>query len=570
MTKPRNRFLRFPGLIASLLLLAVLTVPPPAAASAPQVTAIAGGTSSGYALKSDGTVWAWGDNYDGELGNPGLAAVLYKDVPVQVYGLTGVTAIAATGYAGYALMPDGTVRAWGSNYSGELGNGGGSTDSTVPVEVSGLRNVTAIAGGGQTGYALERDGTVRAWGDNYYGELGDGGTADSSVPVKVSGLQNVTAIAGGGYAGYALESDGTVWAWGYNYYGELGNGGTAGSRVPVEVSGLRNVTAIAANRYSAYALERDGTVWAWGYNYYGELGDGGTADSSVPVQVHGLQNVTAVAGGGYSGYVLKQDGTVWAWGKNRDGQLGDASNYDSRVPVQVDGLKGVKAIAAGGHSGYALDGNGTVWAWGHNYDGQLGDQSLADMSVPVQVDGLAAGAVLTDIAGNWARSDIEKLVALGAVTGYPGGTFHPDADITRAEFVTVLVKAFQLPPKPGPVFTDTAHNWAKHFISTAAAYGIVKGYNGGLFRPDAPVTREQMAVMIVRAAKLTPVAGDLAFTDSESIDSWAARDIVTAVADGIIKGFPDGTFKPDAYATRAEAAAAVVRALDRPAGPVGP
>lgn len=117
---------------------------------------------------------------------------------------------------------------------------------------------------------------------------------------------------------------------------------------------------------------------------------------------------------------------------------------------------------------------------------------------------------LSDISGHWAKVNIEKLVALGAICGYPDGTFKPESTITRAEFATVLVKAFKLGAKQGKMFADTASHWAKDYIATASSYGIINGYDSARFGPDDPVTREQMAFMAVKAAKLNPAAGQLA------------------------------------------------------------
>ena len=161
---------------------------------------------------------------------------------------------------------------------------------------------------------------------------------------------------------------------------------------------------------------------------------------------------------------------------------------------------------------------------------------------------------LKDITGNWAQASIEKLVSLGAVTGYPDGTFRPDNNITRAEFVTILVKALKLAPKAGPIFADTEGTWAQSYVSTAAAYGIVSGYDATHFGPSEAITREQMTVMVVRAAKLAPVSGELTFKDAALIDGWAREDVLIAVKDGIVHGYPDGTFRPLNHATRAEAA----------------
>jgi hypothetical protein len=145
---------------------------------------------------------------------------------------------------------------------------------------------------------LKNDGTVWAWGYNGDGELGNGTNTDSNVPVPVSGLSGITAIAGGGYHSLALKNDWTVWAWGYNEYGQLGNGTNTDSNVPVPVSGLSGITAIAGGEYHSLALKNDWTVWTWGWNGYGQLGNGTNTDSNVPVQVSGLTGIMAIAGGG--------------------------------------------------------------------------------------------------------------------------------------------------------------------------------------------------------------------------------------------------------------------------------
>lgn len=168
---------------------------------------------------------------------------------------------------------------------------------------------------------------------------------------------------------------------------------------------------------------------------------------------------------------------------------------------------------------------------------------------------------LNDIIGHWAQASIEKLVAMGAVSGYSDGTFKPNGKITRAEFVTILVKALKLESKSGKVFNDTANSWAKDYISTATAYGIINGYSDTVFGPDDLITREQMAVIIVQAAKLTKATGSKTFADNAEISSWAMDAIVTASENNIIAGYSDNTFKPKNNASRAEAVTVIVRAL---------
>ncbi|KJS66111.1 MAG: hypothetical protein JL50_13235 [Peptococcaceae bacterium BICA1-7] len=169
---------------------------------------------------------------------------------------------------------------------------------------------------------------------------------------------------------------------------------------------------------------------------------------------------------------------------------------------------------------------------------------------------------LTDIAGHWAEKNIEKLIEMGAVSGYPDGTFKPDAGITRAEFTAMLVKAFKLQGKGEKTFADIAGHWAREVIATAASSGIIGGYDQNSFGPDDPVTREQMAVMTVKAAKISRATGELAFDDNKEISAWAYDSIVMAVKDGIIKGYQDNTFRPGGKATRAEAVTMIVNALE--------
>lgn len=169
---------------------------------------------------------------------------------------------------------------------------------------------------------------------------------------------------------------------------------------------------------------------------------------------------------------------------------------------------------------------------------------------------------LKDITNHWAGERINNLVAQGAIKGYPDGTFQPDATITRAEFTTVVVKAFNLTNSNGKVFTDTSGHWAKDYIATATAAGIVGGYNDNVFGPNDPVTREQMAAMVVKAANLTVAAAENQFADSSGIAGWAQKAVATAVNNQIIRGYPDNTFKPGGKATRAEAVTVIVNALN--------
>ncbi|WP_315850896.1 MULTISPECIES: RCC1 repeat- and reductase domain-containing protein [Candidatus Kuenenia] len=355
--------------------------PTPTTTTEPKVAA---GDSHTLALKYDGTVWTWGHNGDGQLGD---GTFTNRTTPVQVNDLSDVIAIdGGQHHHSLAVKSDGTVWAWGHNDDGHLGDRT-YTNRSSPVKVTDLSGAIAVAGGDSHSLALKSDGTVWAWGANWYGQLGDGTTADSTTPVQVSNLSDVIAIAGGDNHSLALKYDGTVWAWGENAYGKLGDETETNRTAPVQVGSLSNVNAIAVGDQHSLALKSDGTVWAWGNNEGGQLGDGTTTNRNTPIQVNFYgQYITTIAAGYKHNLAVDSEGYAWAWGYGWDGQLGDGANADSYIPVQVIGLRFVTAIVAGDWHSIAVKSDGTVWAWGYNGDGELGDGTTSSRSTPAQVD----------------------------------------------------------------------------------------------------------------------------------------------------------------------------------------
>ena len=366
---------------------------------------VSGGTASVYALRADGTVWAWGANWSGQLGD---GTSVNRATPVQVKGPTKVTAIVATMFSAWAVTSDGYVWTWGSNAGGELGDGT-YTDRLTPVRLSSISGVTAFWAIEGCSFAKKTDGTLWAWGDGSQGCLGNGSLSRTATPTMTNVPAGVVKVVGVSSYGrvYSVHSDGRVAQWGN------------GSATPAFLTGFANVTDLQTDNASTWALRSDGTVLAYGSNRYGQLGDGTTDDrpnSADAVAVTNLSGVTALASGQFfrpSVWALKSDGTVWAWGDNGNGQLGDETTIERHTPVQAKSLTGVKAIsviqatscgshdfgpsdlcAVYGPSAFAVVSDGSVWAWGANEFGQLGDGTKTFRTAPVKVKNVAYAASL--------------------------------------------------------------------------------------------------------------------------------------------------------------------------------
>lgn len=376
-----------------------------------RVIQLAAGDEHTLALKNDGTVWAWGANAFGQLGD---GTTTNRLSAVQVPALFNIVKIAAGSRHSLAVRADGTLFAWGDNTEHQT-SWRSDTAITTPQAI-GLPYGRAVdvAAGFSHSLAVTEDGRVYAWGYNRFGQLGDGTLVDKIAPTS-TGLSGVTAISAGYDHSIAIDTAGDVYVWGRNDYGRLGarSGEDCGYPYyclpsPFYLPGIRGRMPAGGGFHTLISLGNGG-VMASGWNLYGQLGEDsadictGSPGSGIPeecsfdlLQISRLSSIQAVAAGGAHSAAIAVDGTLYTWGANGNGQLGVTSSdtcYSggvvevpcARYPNEVSALAGVVAVATGGIHTVAALSNGTVWAWGANGSGQLGTGSTVSSGRPVMI-----------------------------------------------------------------------------------------------------------------------------------------------------------------------------------------
>ena len=496
-------------------------------------------SNHGLLLKDDGSVWAWGMNDKGQLGD---GTTTFHAAPVQVKGLPKVKEI-MTGYSFSAVLTEnGDVYTWGANDQGQLGTSSNNKYEKSPaLAISGVAQMSHIAG--QEVLVLKTDGTLWGWGRNMGGKDGPFGAGRYSYwPLELGNGDTFIHL----YGDFVTTPDGKVWQYnptlqvfgaklqlsnlrGHNINYLLLSDGYLYQETKLnqftKYTGVKNVVEAASSGKTNIALDSSGNAWTWGGNGTGQIGNGKLGERvSTPFKV--LTNGVSVAMSSIEGYAVKSDGSVWGWGRFK---------IDNNIPA----------------------------ATGQLIPKKLFDSGDAVSIAPSTPSAPSTSVSFPDLQKHWAENEIRSLIAAGIVNGYENNTFRPSEAVTREQFIKLLVEARQWPhSETTSVFTDvTADRWSNAYVAAAIEHGVlIPSEAGNFLNPAQRLTRNEMAVMVARSLTLSGVAAHSGFVDQGQISSFP--ELVQAVVDqGLLKGNAKNEFNPAGTTTRAESALVIHRLL---------
>jgi hypothetical protein len=349
------------------------------------------------------------------------------------------------------IANDGSVWTFGYNIFGQLGNGT-TIDSNIPV-ATGITNAIYVSCGQMHTLVLKSDGTVWSFGFNNNGQLGLGYTSLSvSVPTQIPAINDAVYVSTGVYFSAILRSNGKVYTFGHNYYGQLGTGDIIDKYIPTEMIGITNAIMVMCGATYTMVVKSDGTVWGSGFNSNGELGDGTNVNKTTAVASIGVTDAISVACGATHTIVLRSNKTLLAYGANNAGQLGNGSFIGSLIPIPIPGITDVSCISCGAYYTLVLKTNGTVFSFGNNLSGQLGDGTTTASPLPIQIPGITDAISVTaggiDTGSNLALTMI--LRANGTIIAVGGGVYGSLGDGTYTSslmFVNVILNEGQTASK---------------------------------------------------------------------------------------------------------------------------
>ena len=528
--------------------------------------------STHTAALSKGNLYVWGTNDYGQFPKSKLT---YSKEPVKV--LSGVADVSVSSNRTLVVDKAGKLISYGIEPAVDAQSS--ETGTVIATDVA------QVEAGEDFAMYLTKGGALYSWGLNQFGQLGDGTTKTAESPVEVI-PSGVTKMQAGGAFALALKENGTVFGWGDNstlQYGYQQDEAAASSLTPVQV--LEDVRDISTGRLFSCAIKKNNSLWVSGNNDLDQTGTG-LSDSMLPF-THVMDHVRSVSSGTLHSLAVTEDGKVYGWGYGYSGQLGNGSTSFVSTPADM-GFDFVQ-VFADGYSSFGVSPDGSISSFGSNTNYLLGKSNGFDSLTPDPIldgdmnwiykefedshdhgapDGESSGSGEnaggeTSVSDSTPEEEEPELVSLPFVSGNGDGTFKPEKDITRAEFLKMVVVAlceFDSSADYGTSsFSDIPLNrWFESYVAYAELNKIVGGYDDGTFRPDAPITRAEATKMAALAMKLDiENAADAKFTD---VSGWAAPYINAFALTGALQGDGDGTFKPERNITRAEAAKIVAAA----------
>lgn len=324
-------------------------------------------------IKEDGTLWGWGRNFSGELGDsPDPVAI-----PVQIGTDDDWSAVSSGNGHNMALKTDGTLWAWGRNDSGQVGNGIITIfPNPAPVQIGTDSDWAFICAGHVHSTAIKNNGTLWTWGANNTGQLGigtiDTGIPQTIIPAQVGTDTDWKFIDASWTQNVALKTDGSLWEWGVNAYLPMSNGSVTPVLNPIQIGTATDWAQAAVGGFAISAIKEDGTLWSWGFNFSGGVGVGNNTNIMEPQQIGSDKWKSVVRGMNYFAGAIKEDGTLWTWGYNYYGAVGNGATDNATAPVQIASDVAWKSYQGAGDYSVALKEDGSLLVWGYNWYDELG------------------------------------------------------------------------------------------------------------------------------------------------------------------------------------------------------
>lgn len=422
-------------------------------------TSISAGTFHSVGLKSDGTIWGWGYNLDGQLGQGNFNN--NYPIPTQIGNNNNWVKIFANGKSTMAIKSDGTLWAWGLNSSGQLGDGT-TIKKNIPTQIGIDNNWSDIALGFAHTLAIKNNGTLWSWGTNVEGQLGTG-IPSSLIPQQVGTDTDWSKISSGSSHNLLIKTNGSLWGFGRNNSGQLGIGSSSNSSTPIQIGTDTNWTSISCGLDHSIGIKNNNTLFSWGANSLGQLGDGTYSNKSVPTQIGSQNDWEIPVGGGYHTLVKKLNGTIWSCGSNDSGQLGDGTTVVKRnILSQINAQNDWNKIYSGFTHSFALKVDGQLWDWGYNGSGQLGNNSFVTSNVPIAINCPTPFSVISIV---------------GQLIGTPWST---DIDLTTTNGINYQLLNQSLPT--GEIKFRQDHAWIINWggTTTTGTFPTSTGVQDGL------------------------------------------------------------------------------------------